>query len=479
MKLGAAIHVIRERRQLNLSQLAKRTGLSEIYIRKLERGDRVNPTLETLEQIAAALTVRVDDLLRAAIDLDNEPENAHQVPVAIEIRDDRLEREELKQRPEYWIVLGDAATDTRDFRGALDQYRRAGQLMEQKDYTWARFTLDRLGQTLINLNDFVQLDRLIDLIGADYQEPLRQRHGHDDLLIHMVLEEKRTWRDIWLGDEVAAIPHAYAAYEIAQQGKVFRVEETGLHLAGRALVERPTTYLLYPKLFPHLRLEHVRARRDMEHGLRLLEMAGDMDRAAKQTYGEAFNAQWQARTLFVLGRTSEGLARQDEWLALLGNDPGIAEAKLDLPKLMLAQEDRHTAHMLAAAEEVTRETLATLKSWPYAPGMADAAITLAYIEVLRGKYSLNRANRSRGADLCLVAMCLHPYPTHPIFQVATRLLERFVWAMSLLEFDEYQHELPAWIDAREGEFQLLNSAFVIDEHLDLRQYLRTAWEKRP
>lgn len=475
MKLGAAIRAIRERRQLNQSELAERTGLSEIYIRKLEQGDRENPTLETLEHIASALEIRVDELLREAM----EPEDGRRLPVSIEIRDDRLERQQLEQQPEYWIVLGDATADTRDFRGALDQYRRADQLIHRKDYTWARFSLERLGQTLINLNDFVQLDQVIDLVEADYQEPFRQHYGEDDPLIQMTLEEKRTWRDVWLGDEVTAVSHAGAAYEIAhQRGGEFRVEETVLHFAGRATVERPTTYLLYPELFPDLRLQPTQLAR-MEDGLQLLQTAGRMDQAAKQTYGEAFNAQWEARTRFVLGQTAEGLARQDHWLGLLGNDPGVAEAKLDVPKLVLAQNQAHSVYALNQAEDMVRNAQDVLKGWPYAPGMADAANTLAYIEFLRGKYRLHRADRSRGTDLCLVTMCLHPHELHPIFQVALGLLDRFVQAMSPGEYVDYEQEFGAWIRAREGEFGLLNDAFVIDEDLDrLRRYLHKAWERR-
>jgi len=41
------------------AELAKRAGLSWIYIAKLEAGDRVSPSLPVLERIARALGARL------------------------------------------------------------------------------------------------------------------------------------------------------------------------------------------------------------------------------------------------------------------------------------------------------------------------------------------------------------------------------------------------------------------------------------
>ncbi len=45
-------------------QLADATGLSGVYIKKLEAGDRVSPSLPTLDRIARALGVRLHVDLR-------------------------------------------------------------------------------------------------------------------------------------------------------------------------------------------------------------------------------------------------------------------------------------------------------------------------------------------------------------------------------------------------------------------------------
>ena len=60
-KLGARIKALRDRRGLTQAELADRTGLSVIFIRKVEAGER-NASFEVLERIARELhaTLRVD-----------------------------------------------------------------------------------------------------------------------------------------------------------------------------------------------------------------------------------------------------------------------------------------------------------------------------------------------------------------------------------------------------------------------------------
>jgi len=53
------IRELRARRQLTQAELAKRAGLSWIYIAKLEAGDRLSPSLPVLERIARALGGRL------------------------------------------------------------------------------------------------------------------------------------------------------------------------------------------------------------------------------------------------------------------------------------------------------------------------------------------------------------------------------------------------------------------------------------
>jgi transcriptional regulator with XRE-family HTH domain len=60
--LDHQIRRIRLQRGLTQAELAKRAGLSWIYIAKLEGGDRVSPSLPALDRIAHALgaTLRIE-----------------------------------------------------------------------------------------------------------------------------------------------------------------------------------------------------------------------------------------------------------------------------------------------------------------------------------------------------------------------------------------------------------------------------------
>ncbi len=57
--LGKRIRELREQRGLSRQELAEATGLSAVYLKKLEAGDRESPSLPALEKIARALRVRL------------------------------------------------------------------------------------------------------------------------------------------------------------------------------------------------------------------------------------------------------------------------------------------------------------------------------------------------------------------------------------------------------------------------------------
>lgn len=67
----------RKARKWSMRELAERSGISEGYLWLLERGHRPNPTVDTLEKLAAAFGISVDTLLHgaaAAEDLSQPPE---------------------------------------------------------------------------------------------------------------------------------------------------------------------------------------------------------------------------------------------------------------------------------------------------------------------------------------------------------------------------------------------------------------------
>jgi len=63
MEIKILLSKIRAERRISLEKLSEMSGLSKTYINDIENGKR-NPTLTSLCQIAKALDVGLDDMIR-------------------------------------------------------------------------------------------------------------------------------------------------------------------------------------------------------------------------------------------------------------------------------------------------------------------------------------------------------------------------------------------------------------------------------
>ena len=63
-KIGKNIKKLRQSKELSQDRLSKLADVSYNSIIKLETGGIINPTIETLQKIAKALGVSVDDLIK-------------------------------------------------------------------------------------------------------------------------------------------------------------------------------------------------------------------------------------------------------------------------------------------------------------------------------------------------------------------------------------------------------------------------------
>ena len=63
-KIGKNIKKLRQSKGLSQDRLSKMADVSYNSVIKLETGGVTNPTIETLQKIAKALIVSVDDLIR-------------------------------------------------------------------------------------------------------------------------------------------------------------------------------------------------------------------------------------------------------------------------------------------------------------------------------------------------------------------------------------------------------------------------------
>jgi transcriptional regulator with XRE-family HTH domain len=61
-RMAMKLKKIRQERQLTQEQLAERAGVTREYIARLEAG-RYDPSLSTIEKLAKALRVKVNDLV--------------------------------------------------------------------------------------------------------------------------------------------------------------------------------------------------------------------------------------------------------------------------------------------------------------------------------------------------------------------------------------------------------------------------------
>lgn len=61
--LSKNLKKLREQKRLSQDRLAKLADVANNTIIKIEQGENINPTLETLKKMAKALEVSVDDLI--------------------------------------------------------------------------------------------------------------------------------------------------------------------------------------------------------------------------------------------------------------------------------------------------------------------------------------------------------------------------------------------------------------------------------
>ena len=64
--IGAALRRIRVRESLSLSAVAKKAGMSDAMLSRIERGERRNPQFNTIARVAFVLGVSLDELASEA-----------------------------------------------------------------------------------------------------------------------------------------------------------------------------------------------------------------------------------------------------------------------------------------------------------------------------------------------------------------------------------------------------------------------------
>lgn len=84
--LGDNIRKIRKAQKVSINNLSKMSGVSLGYLSDIENNKGTNPTTETLEKLAAALNVTVDEFFKEDITL-SKPKNLSAGSVKLTIKD--------------------------------------------------------------------------------------------------------------------------------------------------------------------------------------------------------------------------------------------------------------------------------------------------------------------------------------------------------------------------------------------------------
>ena len=72
------IKEIREKNKISINELSKMAGVSRAYLYDLEHNRRINPTLDILLKISAALNVNVKDLFYTRLDIETLRNKMHE-----------------------------------------------------------------------------------------------------------------------------------------------------------------------------------------------------------------------------------------------------------------------------------------------------------------------------------------------------------------------------------------------------------------
>ena len=69
---------IRLKQKMSLYKLSKISGVSKSYLIQLENNKKFNPSLKTMDSIANALNVKIDDLFYTLLDIEKLREEMHE-----------------------------------------------------------------------------------------------------------------------------------------------------------------------------------------------------------------------------------------------------------------------------------------------------------------------------------------------------------------------------------------------------------------
>ncbi|MGD6878341.1 helix-turn-helix domain-containing protein [Bacillus infantis] len=101
--LGKKLKCLRIKNGYSLNALAKKAGISKSYLSYIERDVQMNPSLQILSKLAAALEVRLDELIEIEANAKNQELETAADPEWIEIVHEAIEQGISKEDFSYYL----------------------------------------------------------------------------------------------------------------------------------------------------------------------------------------------------------------------------------------------------------------------------------------------------------------------------------------------------------------------------------------
>lgn len=444
---GQAIRRERKARHLNQGALATRAGISPIFLRKIEAGDR-NPSRATLTMLAGALELELQQLL-LGIDLPERSSDAQLRGVDIQVIDVGGEEdhatEDERRTPEELMAESYSLNRQGQWLAAATKALQASELGPYGSEEWAE---PKLHAAMM----FQQASRdqdALEQIGA--VEASLNEVDHPSPHVQAGILNHRGWVvDELHGDFSQALALFDYSIPYAQEAAESDLLRNGLHFRLRALSEQTMTE-------GDAWLEAYPQRRVRPDVLDRLEVSLNDDWPETLEPGQPnFHDHLRRFIVEACLRRSDALDRLRAHAHLFRD--GGAPYLVDLAEARVAASEKHWKEAVMKA----RSGLEGYRRIRFPQGMALAAAVEANARFKGGSVLTTAEKAFECLDLWILAMTLHWFPSHALTQAAfagyidtlKKLRFQQPWADTYLSPD-LEHR----VRGREGVFQMLNDAY--------------------
>lgn len=451
-RLGAYVQRRLDEHDLSQNRFAKLSGVSQGTISNIIRGQR-NTDIVSLWKLARSFGVEVTELVQLAVyDLESELGIKESVPEV-----DFTFYRPGKIPPSFKIQVkpgqtyqdlernGSRLESRGEWKKAVVRFFRAYE-MAADPAEKTRILAEKIAQMYTNLGAYN-----LSTVLLNHAEILCTAHGPGegspgDPGLLSAIYEKRGWNESFRGNYELALANFRSARAMAQAVDNKPRQSTTFHFDGRAQIESQMT-----RLYPGLSLPEPPIV-DADAALNNVAIAKDFDENLGAEPTVAFDLQWEARGRLLQGDVDGAVKILQRTASMFGNagfEASVAESLLELARLELLASGSEAQ---AAYVEIKSIVDTVLFGYQHPYAVARSLALLAYSEFIRGKYHSNAELRRESAEACDLVMRLHPYPNHPLFQIAQAMKQRFVAEMDEGEPAIYEAELNDQVRDTESMF---------------------------